>query len=399
MSAVYTFAIGLYVLKTTGSGLSFAVTLSLQILPTVLLAPLAGVLADRLNKKALVIATDAFGGALFIALYLTSGNGLTLRAVYAATLLLSVSQTLYNVCVDAAVPDLVSARRVPTLNSIGKIADSAASMLSPALGGILYAAVDIRLFVLLNAAAFVLSTLSECLIDFRLYAAPHSPAGKFSPARDLAEGFRVIRKTEWMRSALLNFLLINFFVAVGYSVPVPYILNHFYGLPSEAYGTIQCFMPAGMIAGALLAKRIAARVPFGRLTAVTGICCSLCLSLSGMLPALRPHAGQGLTVPYYSFVLFCAGLIITLIDVPFINNFQLRVPEEYRGRSLSISVSAVKVFAPAGYILSGGLLGITPVFFPPLCGGALLLLSAVAVNRRLLFRRFHPGKRRGAPPV
>lgn len=385
LSSVYTFAIGLYVLKTTGSGLSFAVTLCLQILPTVLLGPFAGILADKLNKKIMIVATDAVSGLIFIVLYFFSAGGLGLLAIYTATLLVSVSQTLYNICVDAAVPSIVSKKNISVLNSTGKIVDSSTAILSPGLGGLLYAALDLRLFILLNGISFFLSALTECMINFRLYAEPtgpkDDPKSRMNLKANFSQGAAYIRKTPWLRHSLINFCIFNFFMALLYSVPLPTILTGVFHLSSGSYGIVQCFAPAGMIAGALLLKKVSEILPYEKLIAVTGVLFSAGIILLGILPAWNPHSASDAVIVYYGFALLCIGLLVSLIDIPFINSFQLDVPEEIRGRTLSISISVVKAITPVGYLLSGGLLSVMPPFFIPLCGGFLLLAIMVLVNR------------------
>lgn len=380
MSSVYTFAVGLYVLKMTGSGLSFAVTLSLQIVPTVLIGPFGGVMADRFSKKALVISTDTLNGVLFLILFSVSAGGLTLFEIDAATLLLSVSQAIYSVGIDSAVPNIVSKRNILRLNSTAKIVDSVSTVVSPGLGGILYAMMDIRLFVLLNGFAFLFSTATECLIHFRLFDTPMPWDTTFSLRRDLTEGIRYIRKTGWIKRTLLNFLVVNFFFALCYSVPVPYILSTTFHLPSGAYGLVQCFSPLGMILGALLVGKITGLVSYGRLMTITGVGCAACLCLLGLFPALSSHPPSRLVVPYYACLLAFLGLLIALIDIPFMNHFQTRVPENIRGRAISISVSAIKTCTPIGYLLSGGIMGRVPAFYLPLCGGILLLLFYILLH-------------------
>ena len=383
-SSVYTFAMGLYVLKMTGSGLSFAITLSLQILPTVLLGPFAGVLADRLDKKTMVVATDAFSGSVFIAQFLISQRGLSLLSIYTATLLISISQTLYNICVDSAVPNIVSEGNILKLNSIGKIIDSAAAIVSPGLGGMLYALVNVRFFILSNGVAFLLSTVTECFINFSLYGKPADSNSEIDIKKDLAEGVGYIRKTSWIKYSLINFSIFNFFMALCYSVPVPYILNNLFKLSAKNYGIVQCFMPAGMIVGALLVKKITEKVHYGKLMVITGVSVSVCLFFVGILPALNAHSSPLVTVPYYGFLLFCSGIIVALTDIPFINHFQINVPDHIRGRALSISISVIKVITPVSYLLSGAMIGLLPSFYLPLGGSALLLLSYILLRKTMI---------------
>lgn len=384
VSSVYTFAMGLYVLKMTGSGLSFAITLSLQILPTVLLGPFAGVLADRLDKKIMVVATDGFSGMVFIVQFLLSGRGLSLLSIYTATLLISISQTLYNVCIDSAVPNIVAEGNILKLNSIGKIIDSTAAIISPGLGGMLYALVDMRFFIFSNGVAFLLSTLTECFINFSLYQKPTDSNDGIDVKKDLAEGVEYIRKTSWIKCSLINFSIFNFFMALCYSVPVPYILNNLFALSAKNYGIVQCFMPAGMIVGALLVKKITEKVRYGKLMVITGVSVSACLFFAGILPALNAHSSPLVTVPYYGILLFFAGIIIALTDIPFINHFQINVPDRIRGRALSISISAIKVITPVSYLLSGAMIGFLPSFYLPLGGSVLLFLSYVFLRKIML---------------
>ena len=68
-SIIYSFAIGLYVLNTTGSGMKFAVTLLVAFLPSLILTPFAGVLADKFDKKKIVVRMDLLNGLLFVLFY------------------------------------------------------------------------------------------------------------------------------------------------------------------------------------------------------------------------------------------------------------------------------------------------------------------------------------------
>ncbi|MFZ7133347.1 MAG: MFS transporter [Eubacteriales bacterium] len=389
MSSIYTFAMGLYVLKMTGSGLSFAITLSLQIVPTVLIGPFAGILADKFNKKVMVVLTNSFNGVLFIVIFFISINGLTIRVIYIATLLISISQSLYGVCIDSAVPNIVSENKIMVLNSIGKIVDSGATIISPSLGGILYVTIDIQFFILLNGIAYIISTITEGMINFRLYYKPISQNFKFDLRRDFIEGIQYIKKTDWIKSTLLNFLIINFFIALCYSVPIPYILNNILHLSTKAYGVIQCFTPIGMIVGALFIKKITGIISYEKLMVISGIFYSVCLFLFGIPLIINIHFVLYLIIPYYALLSAYSGMIISLIDIPFINNFQIRIPENIRGRSLSISISAVRILTPMGYILSGSIVEIVPAFYLPLFGGGVLFLFYLVMYKRLtnlLFR-------------
>ena len=108
-SAIYTFAIGLYVLINTGSGLSFAITLGLGIIPMVILNPFAGVLADKFDKKKIVVLMDLLNGVLLLTVYcITASTGLNLKIIYASTFIMTIFTTLFDISFEAAIPNNVS---------------------------------------------------------------------------------------------------------------------------------------------------------------------------------------------------------------------------------------------------------------------------------------------------
>ena len=84
-SSIFSFAIGLYVLKLTGSALNYAMTLMLSVIPMVVISPIAGVIADRVSKKWLVSGMDFINSILFAALFILSiYRELTLPVIYIA---------------------------------------------------------------------------------------------------------------------------------------------------------------------------------------------------------------------------------------------------------------------------------------------------------------------------
>lgn len=108
-TSIYNFAISLYVLNITGSGLNFAMTLVIGALSTVLVNPFAGVLADKINKKLLTVITDTLNGMLFLVLYiLTIEHPLSLSMIYLSTFILNVFSNIYGISIETAKPNLVS---------------------------------------------------------------------------------------------------------------------------------------------------------------------------------------------------------------------------------------------------------------------------------------------------
>ena len=131
-SSIFSFAIGLYVLKLTGSALNYAMTLMLSVIPMVVISPIAGVIADRVSKKWLVSGMDFINSILFAALFtLSIYRELTLPVIYVAIVLLNVFTTFFGIGIETAKPALVSSEKLIRINSLSKLIDSSATVLGP----------------------------------------------------------------------------------------------------------------------------------------------------------------------------------------------------------------------------------------------------------------------------
>ncbi|MCQ6547311.1 MFS transporter, partial [Bacillus wiedmannii] len=169
-SSMYSFALGLYVLHITGSALNFAITLILGTIPMIVMNPFAGVIADKVDKKKLVVCMDLLSGCLLITVYiLSSYYGLNLFIIYTTTFLMTVFTTFFGIGLEAAKPNIVSKERLMSINSISKIIDSVSLILGPMLGGIVFAVFDIKTFIIINGISFILSGISILFINFKLF--------------------------------------------------------------------------------------------------------------------------------------------------------------------------------------------------------------------------------------
>lgn len=381
-TAVYTFAIGLYVLKTTGSGLTFAVTLVCGLVPVILVNPLAGVFADRKDKKTIVVAMDLANGLLFAALYLASGRfGLSLPLIYGSSFLAAAFTTFFAVSMEAAKPGIVSPKRLLGLNTASKIIDSLSAIGGPMVGGLVFAWVDIRVFILANGASYLFSAFLEHFIDFGYQKEPVSEKKEsLGFLKDFKEGLGYIAKREDLLGFFVLLVSLNFAMSFSVTIPLPYIVNEVLALPSQTYGFIQSAFPVGVILGALrvgkIMEAVSIRKLLGRMSLVlAGTMGAMSLPLAKVFSGAGPRA-QGL---YFAAVMAVFGIVIAWIDIPLIHAIQTSVPESYRGRVLSMGISLAKTASPLGLILSGILAGRIPVWILPLPGALLLVFGSGTV--------------------
>ncbi|MFD3449036.1 MFS transporter [Microbacteriaceae bacterium 4G12] len=389
-TAIFNFAVGLYVLKLTGSALSFAVTLILGIIPMVVIGPFAGVIADKFNKKVLAVSMDLLNGILLVFVYiLCIQYELNLIIIYATTFLLTVFTTFFGVGVEAAKPNIVSEKRLMPINSISKIIDSVSSILGPMLGGLVFIIFDIRTFIILNGISFVISGLLMMFIDFKLFttqANEDDSTEKIRFTKEMKEGFHYLFGKKNVMNLIINLISINFFLGFSMTVPLPYIMNTVLKLSPKEFGIIQGAFPIGMILGALVVKKLTERVAYSNLLRYLNLSLATLMIISGIPVLLKSLEMNSIVyVCFYSSVMLFLGVSLALIDIPISFFMQKEIPDEYRGRVLSIGISTVKTMLPLAIVLSGVLLNYVPSYIMPIVGGMLFLLLNMRPASRLSF--------------
>ncbi|CAM3827738.1 MFS transporter [Mesobacillus zeae] len=387
-TAIYNFALGLYVLKLTGSAFSFALILILGIIPSIILNPIAGVVADRFSKKWLAVSMDLLSGILLVLVYMVSMlNSLGLMLIYTATFLLTVFATFFGVGLESAKPHIVTKKRLMNLNSISKIIESVSTILAPMLGGLVYAIFDIRTFIIINGISFILSGLSILLIDFRLNGgepAKEQAKTKLNIMADLKDGFCYLSGKKNIMGLFVTLISLNFSLGFAVIVPLPYILITVFGLDAKQFGLIEGMFPVGLILGAIFVKKITEKIAYSVLLSWIGVAFSILMIAIGVPVILTgSEAGLYLLVLYYGITMVLFGFCVALIDIPLSYFLQTMIPDEYRGRVLSIGISLGKVMIPVAIIASGALLGLVPAYLMPIAGGLLFLIINIRSSKEI----------------
>ncbi|WP_352406467.1 MFS transporter [Acetoanaerobium noterae] len=379
-SAIYTFAIGLYVLKQTGSGFSFALTLFVGLIPTIIFSPVAGYMSDRFDKKKIVVFMDFANGMMFLILFvLTLKFELNQPMIYISTFMTTVFTTFFGIAFEAAKPNLVADEKLMSINSLSKVIDSTALILAPVLGGLIFAFTDIKTFILINAVCFIFSAGIETMIDFNYNiksTAEINDDGGF--VEDIKDGLTYIRKSSEIVKMINVLVILNFFISFSVTVPLPYIINNLLNLSSNQYGIIQGAFPVGMILGAVVVGKIIEKIDYMKLLIFSSITLSVAIALLG-LPLVLADASSLAYMIYYISIMVIFGIAISFIDVPILWLMQKSIPDNLRGKVLSISMSIVKLIAPLGLVISGMIINSVPVYIMTFAGGGILMLSNLMI--------------------
>lgn len=383
-SAIYTFALGLYVLKTTGSGLSFAVTLISGILPIILINPFAGVIADKFDKGRTIVVSDYLSALLMMGIYLyTRTNILNLSIIYISTFLLTALTQVLSITFEAAKPNLVSDHQIMRINSLGQVVHGVTAIMGPVIGGAIFAFVDIRLFIMMNGISFMLSATSEIFIDYEFNKTEVLERIKNNLFIDMKEGFDYLVHRKDIIKLFTLFSIVNFAISAAIGVALPYLLNIEFNLNSSIYGMIQGAFPVGLIVGALFVERVTKKLSFEKLIFYSVFAVGLSIILLS-IPSLYNVISVSIIIVYFMSIVMLFGIAISLIDIPIMTFIQSTVKEQYRGRVLSMGISLVKIVNPLAYLITGLMIGNIETWIIMMISGVILLGYLIIFKRNLL---------------
>jgi len=385
-TALYSFAIGLYVLRITGSGQSFALTLMLGILPRIILGPLAGNLSDRMNRKILIVGADLFCGFLMLFLvFLTRRGRLSLSLIYLTTFLLSLGDTFLETAFTAAQRDLVFPESLTRLSSLRQSVISLVNLVSPLLAGFVYALLPLWCFLVLNGVSFFLSALSETAIDFHFNCEDEGEESGESFWEGLIQGFRYFRKDRLIMALSICAMGLNFFLS-SLSVLLPYGLIHYLMIPENIYGILLSAASGGAFLGAMIAGKVNRILTRKYLLLYLGLL-GILLALTGVafqMGHFFPATTAALIIAPFPVLITAAAM---LINIPLGVFFQSYVNRAFLGRVGSLTGAICEAVMPLSYLLYGFLTG----FLSPLIilggSGILILILVLAMTGMDVFNR------------
>ena len=372
------FALSMYVLEQTGSASIFAGMLSAALLPTVLLSPFGGILADRANRKHIMVALDALSGLSVLAAGLLLPLGRELWVIGALLVLLSVLAAFESPTVQACVPQMVSPQNLVQGNAVVSQVSAVTSLVTPFLGSLFYTAFGIGPVFAAAVVCFWLTALLECMIHLE-YQKPPRTAGIGAIVReDLAVSAHFLRREQPdILKLLLLAALAGMFVSGTAVVGFPYLVRTVLGLSATYYGAAESAMGAAAILGSLCAGLLGKKL---RVRDLSAIFLSFGLSLfpigfSFLLPVGR-MARYGVLLFF-----FCVcQLGVCIFSTYAITLIQQRTPKQLMGKVMSCVFTLSMCAQPVGQVVYGALFDCfsDSVYWVLIPTGVLICLIAVA---------------------
>ncbi|MEH2477149.1 putative MFS family arabinose efflux permease [Nitrobacteraceae bacterium AZCC 2146] len=296
-------------------------------LPFVLFAISAGLLADRISRRALMASAEALRAAALLTILVLIWLGVLTLPLLALLGFAAVCGTVvYSVAAPSLVPSLVPSQLLSAANARIELARTVAFASGPALGGVLVGFVG-------AAPAFgcaaALSIIAVVLLS-GIYEPARKPVQRRRPMQDIAEGLAFVARHPLLRPVFVTQLIFSAASFLVLAVFVPYAVRHL-GLSASGVGATLAMYGVGMVVGALVATRVMKRLPFGTVIAlgpVTGFVASIVMALTTFIPS---PLLAGL-----SFFLFGVGPIIWVISTVTLR--QSVTPPSLLGRVSAINI-------------------------------------------------------------
>jgi MFS family permease len=331
---------------------------------------IGGVVADRLPRRAVMLACDGVRAAVeaFTATMLLT-HQMTLPLFFITGALFGAASAFFGPASDGLVPRTISPGNLQSANALLGLSRSAMNVFGPAVSGVLVAIAGTGWVFAIDALSFVASAFF--LLQLRLPA--HTRAARSHFLRELHEGFREVTSRSWISAPIIGFAITNFCVA-SFIVLGPVIFRDHLG-GARNWGMVSACGAIGAIVGSLASVRLRPRRPlsFGFLATV----------LIGL-----PIAALGPALPLIAIaVAWAAGTAsIALSNTYWDTTLQRRIPEAVFSRVRSYDILVSFVFMPIGFVAF-------PLISKPFGVEATLLGAAALTVLSSLAVAFVPGVR------
>ncbi|MFI5046581.1 MAG: MFS transporter [Acidimicrobiia bacterium] len=333
-----TVAQGLLVLALSGKGVNLGLTVLLQVAPMALLSPIAGVWADRVDKRALLLATNTIAGAQALLLgVLVAGDQATLPIVYVMALVLGIVSAVQLPTQQSFVAELVVGPDLANAVNVNLMTMNVARVIGPAVAGLTVATAGIAMCFFLNAASFL--AVIVALIAIR--ATERTPAPRQQrQSGQLRDGIAHVRRNPELAGAWwMN--LVYCMLAWEFEVSVPLLVTQTFGASPGTYGLMFAALGAGaVVGGAWGASR---HHPSHRDQLLAAL-----VSGAGLLgTALAPNLYVAfVTVAIGGGAIVCWWGILSGI-------YQLEIDASFRARATALWLAGLQAGRPAGALLVG----------------------------------------------
>lgn len=372
-SGLTAFTLGILVLQQTQSPTSYAMVIFCSFMPSLLLKPVGGVLADRFDRRLMMILGDAGSafGLIFILTFVLMGS-LEVWHIYVGASISSIFGALHNPAYKASVTDFVSEEKYTQASGLMQLASTSQFLVSPVLAGILITIMDIKYILVIDILSFIIAALLVVWVRSNRVVAEQAEHQnhhveeqvKLSFWRELKEGMRTINANKGIVVLITLTSVLCFYIGFLQTLLAPMMLNF---TDPKTYGISLSVCASGLLVSSLLISI------FGGIKKHVATM-TVCLVFVGLFYSFIGVSTNVYVIVVSGFLFFFAlAFVQTSLEVLIRQNIDNTV----QGRVWSLISVATQLGYPIAYVLSGVLA--EHVFNPLLVEGGLLATSVGSI--------------------
>lgn len=333
------FGLGVYVFQQTGSAAGMALVTLLAFLPTLLLSVPAGVLADRYDRRVLMMIGDGFSafGILYILICMLRGQA-DLTQICVGVFVSAVFSSLLEPSYRATVTDLLTREEYSKASGLVSLAGSARYLISPVLAGILLTVSDIRLLLVIDICTFFVTVTSTAVVKRGLVSKPAEERETF--AESMRQGWEAVHSRKGVFLLILLSSALTCFMGAFQILAEPLILAF---QSSAALGVGETICASGMLVSSLLLGIRGLKKGYAGVLSNSLMVAGLSMAAFGIWENMYP-------ICVFGFLFFAM--------LPFANNcldylVRTNIPDELQGRAWGF----IGFLSQIGYVVAYGTAG------------------------------------------
>lgn len=388
-NAAIRFALPLYLLNLTGSSALYGTVTACAFIPAILLSPVGGIVADRVNKRNVMVILDFFTAAVIVTFSLLMNEVNLILLLTVTMMLLYGIAGAYQPSVQASIPALVNQQSFMAANSIINTISSFSSLMGPVLGGILYSTYGLKPVLWVCMTCFTLSAIMEIFIKIPFQKQTSNGGILTTAKKDFAESIHFIQKEKpVIGKGLLVVCGINLFLSAMIIVALPYLVTEVLHLEAswanKLYGFAEGALAAGGLTGGILSGIFANKLVIqksGRLIIACAICVfpistALILFSSGI-------------INYIIITICCFAIMVfsTIFTVQMMSFIQTETPQNLIGKIIAVILTVSMCAQPLGNALYGILFEICKGFEYAVVLFSGIVSLFIAVKARNIFQK------------
>lgn len=350
-NAILRFALPLYLLRETDSSTLFGAVTACSFIPMVIFSFLGGIIADRKNKRDIMVVLDFSTAAVIMAF------GFALERLPLVPLMIAVLMILYGIsgiyqpAVQASIPLLANEETLMLGNAVINTVGTLAGLAGPVIGGVLFGAFGITPILLVSTGCFIFSAVMEIFIHIPYIKNSDEKSVIGAAAIDLTESVNFVKNERPIFLFVLGIIaLFNLILSAAMIVGIPILVVQVLEMSDAALGIAQGAMGLGGLAGGIIAGAAAGKMKI-RNGYLTLAACSFAAFLMGIsvLEAIPENIGY-IMIVCASFGAMCAS---TMFSVSMLTSIQRNTPPHLLGKIMAVIIAVSNCSQPVGQALYG----------------------------------------------